>query len=63
MRIEQIIAECVERKKIDGTKTAAQIVDSVMDEIAGYRTALRARPEFKMDPAEVSIAPAEIAVK
>lgn len=46
MNIEQILAECVARKKLDVSKTPKQIVDSVLDEIAGYKAAMKDRPEF-----------------
>ncbi|MBC7367163.1 MAG: hypothetical protein H7343_10205 [Undibacterium sp.] len=47
MNTEDIIAECIERKKTNAAATPAEILNGVMDEIALYRAAMRARPEFQ----------------
>ena len=47
MDANQIIAECVERRKLSPTKSPAQIVGEVMDEVNSYRAALRARSDFE----------------
>lgn len=48
MKVDEIIKECVERKKVTPTKTAAEVVSEVMAEIAEIKAEMRKRPEFSL---------------
>lgn len=59
MTAEQILSECVARGKLSPGKLPAEIVDEVMSDLNGYKAALRARPEFARDPADIKPAAEE----